>query len=162
MAKYTRHHPSAFLLVVILSMALCRVEADPLITNIGIIPVGRSFHGVKFPSYNDELELQSVMEADTITRTTQTYFDITNLKVQIFVDNKVRTTIEMEEAIYHIPSNTLKSKKTKKKPKVIDFDFIMTGDQLTANIITQVTKMDGNVRVAVSYTHLTLPTTPYV
>lgn len=154
----TCHHRSPLIIsliilitILVVGLKSTYVTASPLPADITkYFPVGRTFKGVKFPSYDKNTDvLQSVIEAAEITRVSPQYFDITNLKVKVYDEDKVRTTIDMEAATYHIKTGDLISKDTGKRPTVVDKDFKMTGDKMIVNTVTQITTFKDNVRVVI-------------
>ena len=118
-----------------------------------LFQVGRTFSGVKIPSYSKTDALQMVLEADTITRVDSTYLDITNLIIKVYAKGKVESTIKMEEAKYNLLTNELESKPTKKRPEVLHPSFVMTGDTMIVDTKNSVSTMRGRVRVVIPDAH---------
>ena len=111
-----------------------------------LFPVGRVFTGVKIPSYEDD-KLQSVLEADTITRINRTFLKLTDLVVKIYnAQGNLESTIRMKEARYHLLTRELEST----TPARVEHEkFVMTGDKMTFDTVREVSTMKGNVRVVI-------------
>lgn len=111
-----------------------------------LFPIGREFKGVAIPSYEDT-RLKSVMHADSITRIDEQFLDLVNLVIQVYNGaGEPETTISMEKAAYDLTTSILTSKTPSeiKQPR-----FTMTGDKMIFNSHTQISELDGNVRVVV-------------
>lgn len=111
-----------------------------------MFPIGREFKGVAIPSY-DDTRLKSVMNAETIIRVDEQFLDLTDLVIQVYDSTgKPETTISMDRAAYDLTTGVLTSKTPSeiKQPR-----FTMTGDQMTFDSNTQVSVLEGNVRVVV-------------
>lgn len=109
-------------------------------------PIGRKFLGVSVPSYTGN-QIKSVLTADSITRIDQKFLDLENLNVRIYNSSgDPETIISMDEAEYDLLTGELASKtpSTIEQPR-----FIMTGDKMTFNTETEITRMIGNVRLIV-------------
>lgn len=111
--------------------------------------IGRTFTGVKIPSYSNKDVLQMVLEADTITRVDSTYLDITNLVIKFYQKGKVASTVKMEEAKYHLLDAVLTSKPTEKRPQIDHESFVMTGNQMIVDTKNEVNSMRGQVRTVI-------------
>ncbi|MEM7698715.1 MAG: LPS export ABC transporter periplasmic protein LptC [Verrucomicrobiota bacterium] len=111
-----------------------------------MFPVGREFRGVVFPSYSEDT-LSSVMTAGSILRVDERYMELTDLVITVYKDGKTAdTTIKMDEAIYDLVSATLESR----TPAAIEQEqFTMTGDVMTFETPTQISRLRGNVRLVV-------------
>jgi len=109
-------------------------------------PVGRTFTGVKIPSYSDNV-LKSVLEAETVTRIDETYLDITNLTIKSFsAAGKVDSTVKMDKAQYNLTSREMVSK----TEAIVNHEkFVMTGDQMGYDTERDVSTMKGRVKVVV-------------
>lgn len=111
-----------------------------------IFPIGREFHGVAIPSY-DEDRLQSVMQADTITRIDERYLDLDELFITVYTSaEKEEATIYMKEATYDLVLGMLRSKTP---AKIEQSQFTMTGDSMTFDTRAQFSRLRGNVRVII-------------
>lgn len=111
-----------------------------------LFPLGREFKGVAIPSY-DDTRLKSVMNADSIIRLNDQFLDLKNLVIQIYNGaGEPETTISMDEAAYDLTIGVLTSKTPSeiKQPR-----FTMTGDKMIFDSNTQVSVLEGNVRVVV-------------
>jgi hypothetical protein len=109
-------------------------------------PIGREFVGVSIPSYEDE-QLKSVMRADSIIRIDDRFLDLVNLVISVYnSEGEHETTISMDEAAYDLTTQELASKTPAKieQPK-----FTMTGDKMTFDTQSQVSKLVGNVEVII-------------
>ena len=153
-SKHLRHHlcfsKNWVLGLLLLGTVSLSFASGPFPAEVAkFFPVGRTFTGVKIPSYSDNDELQTVMEADTITRVDSNFFDISNLTVKIYEKGKVTSTISMKNAKYDILANTLKSEESEPRPKVNHPSFTMTGDQMIVDTVNQVSTMKGRVKVVI-------------
>lgn len=109
-------------------------------------PVGRTFNGVKIPSYNGD-RLNSVLVADTVTRIDDVFLSLTNLIVKSYdATGTVVSTVSMDRARYSLLSQEFVSETP---AKVVHERFVMTGDQLGYNTAKDVSTMKGNVRVVI-------------
>ena len=111
-----------------------------------MFPIGRVFKGVAIPSYTGE-NLKSVMHASSITRVDKSFLDIIDLVVLVYNGSeKPETTISMDEAAYDMTTGVLRSKTPSKieQPK-----FVMTGDTMTFHQQTQVSRLEGNVKIVI-------------
>ncbi|MEM6917204.1 MAG: LPS export ABC transporter periplasmic protein LptC, partial [Verrucomicrobiota bacterium] len=111
-----------------------------------LFPVGREFKGVSIPSYKNT-RLESVLHAETIVRVDDRFLDLTNLVIEVYNGaEEAETKISMEKAAYDLTAGILKSKTPSKieQPR-----FTMTGDEMTFYSNTQISELEGNVRVVV-------------
>lgn len=111
-----------------------------------LFPIGRTFTGVKIPSYTDDV-LKTILEAETITRVNRTYLDLTNLVIKVYnPDGEIESTVMMDEAQYHLTTGQLLSKTP---AKVNHEKFVMTGDEMGYDTSRGVSTLTGNVRVVI-------------
>ncbi|MDF1825582.1 MAG: LPS export ABC transporter periplasmic protein LptC [Verrucomicrobiales bacterium] len=119
-----------------------------------LFPIGRPFKGVAIPSY-DGTRLKSVMNADSIVRIDDQFLDLVNLVIQVYNGaGEPETTISMDEAAYDLTIGLLTSKTP---AKIEQPRFTMTGDQMLFDSNTQVSELEGNVRVVVPNAGKMLP-----
>jgi lipopolysaccharide export system protein LptC len=111
-----------------------------------LFPIGRTFNGVKIPSYTDDV-LKTILEADTITRVDQTYLDLTKLVIKVYnPKGGIESTVKMDEARYHLVTGQLLSK----TPARVDHEkFVMTGNRMGYDTASDVSTMTGNVKVVI-------------
>ena len=111
-----------------------------------MFPVGRIFKGVAIPSYTGE-NLKSLMRASSVTRVDERYLDLTDLIVLVYDSSeKAETTISMEQAAYDMQTGELHSKTPS---RIEQSKFVMTGDKMIFHQQSQVSKLQGNVRVII-------------
>ncbi|MEC5129347.1 LPS export ABC transporter periplasmic protein LptC [Verrucomicrobiales bacterium BCK34] len=111
-----------------------------------LFPIGRVFKGVAIPSYTDD-RLKSVMRAVTVVRVDEQYLDLTNLVISIYNDEgEPETYISMDEAVFDLVTQQLVSKTPS---KIEQEKFTMTGDKMTFETQTRLSRMEGNVRVII-------------
>ena len=109
-------------------------------------PIGRVFKGVAIPSYAED-RLKSVMRADTVVRIDEQFLDLTNLVISVYsAEGEPETYISMEEALFDLVAQQLVSKTP---AKIEQEKFTMTGDTMTFETQTRVSRMQGNVRVII-------------
>jgi len=115
-----------------------------------LFPVGRTFSGVKIPSYSKEDVLRMVLLADSVTRVDQNYFDIKNLVVKFYSpEGKVETTVTMKEARYHLGTGELSDKKSDVRPSIRNEKFVMTGEEMVVDTSKNISQMKDRVRVEI-------------
>ncbi|MDF1737528.1 MAG: LPS export ABC transporter periplasmic protein LptC [Verrucomicrobiales bacterium] len=125
--------------------ALVQSMLPPELTKL--FPIGRVFKGVAIPSYTDD-RLKSVMRAVTVVRVDEQYLDLTNLVISIYNDEgEPETYISMDEAVFDLVTQQLVSKTPS---KIEQEKFTMTGDKMTFETQTRLSRMEGNVRVIIS------------
>lgn len=111
-----------------------------------LFPIGRVFKGVAIPSYTDD-RLKSVMRAVTVVRVDEQFLDLTDLVISIYNDEgEPETYISMDEALFDLVSQQLISKTP---AKIAQEKFTMTGDKMTFETQSRVSRMEGNVRVII-------------
>lgn len=119
-----------------------------------LFPIGRAFKGVAIPSY-EGTRLKSVMNADSITRIDEQFLDFINLVIHVYNGaGEHETTISMDEAAYDLTIGLLTSKTP---AKIEQPRFTMTGDKMIFDSNSQVSELDGNVRVVVPNAGKMLP-----
>lgn len=120
-----------------------------------LFPIGRPFLGVAIPSY-DGTKLKSVMNADSIIRVDDQFLDLVNLVIHVYNGaGEPETTISMDEAVYDLTIGLLTSKTP---AKIEQPRFTMTGDEMIFDSNTQVSELEGNVRVVVPNAGKMMPT----
>ncbi len=111
-----------------------------------LFPIGRVFKGVAIPSYTDD-RLKSVMRAVTMVRVDEQFLDLTNLVISIYnEEGEPETYISMDEALFDLVSQQLISQTP---AKIEQKKFTMTGDKMTFETQSRVSRMEGNVRVII-------------
>jgi hypothetical protein len=111
-----------------------------------LFPIGRVFKGVAIPSYTED-RLKSVMRAKTVVRVDEQFLDLTDLVISIYNEQgEPETYISMDEATFDLVSQQLVSKTP---AKIEQEKFTMTGDKMTFETQTRVSRMEGNVRVII-------------
>lgn len=111
-----------------------------------LFPIGRVFKGVAIPSYTAD-RLKSVMRATSVIRVDEQFLDLTDLVISIYSEEgEPETYISMDEATFDLVSQQLVSKTP---AKIEQEKFTMTGDKMTFETQTRVSRMEGNVRVII-------------
>lgn len=123
-------------------------QAAPLLPPelVTMFPVGREFKGVAIPRY-DGTKLQSVMRSETVVRINEQFLHLTKLTIDVYNGaGEPETTISMDEAEYDL---TIGEMASKTPAKIEQPRFTMTGDKMTFETKTKVSRMIGNVRVII-------------
>lgn len=127
-----------------LADSLVKSMLPPELTKL--FPIGRVFKGVAIPSYTED-RLKSVMRAKTVVRVDEQFLDLTDLVISIYNEQgEPETYISMEEALFDLVSQQLVSKTP---AKIEQEKFTMTGDKMTFETQTRISRMEGNVRVVI-------------
>lgn len=109
-------------------------------------PVGRSFYGVRIPSYAGD-HLNSVVTSEVMTRVDAEHLDMEKLVIQVYSGGMPDAKIMMDRAIYDMDEEKLTSRQT--PPEILHSQFKMVGDKMTFDRQTRVGHMTGNVKMTI-------------
>lgn len=109
-----------------------------------LFPIGRSFVGVKIPSYGSN-KLSSIVTGDQMNRTNETDLEIDQLKIVMFnAEEKEEMILETDRGIYHLDRDILTSDS---ETIITGITFDMRSDSMIFDVRSEKGEMNGNVHM---------------